>query len=379
MERYDAVIIGGGIAGSVCGRLLAERGARVLIAEKCETPRPKACSGIQHAYFERLIGLRLPRERLCANQIRRTEIHYPDGRVSAARYRMLNFMRDVVDDYLNQAAAEAGALFLDRCAYTGHSPTEGGVVVSLEGVSGPFSVEAEYLVDASGLRPAVRRRLRPSDFVAASTGATINYYIEGDGALDRQCLYQFWDLRWCNQMFAWVYSKTVRGAEYWVVGSGYDRDVAAHCEAFLEYVRKGYGLGGAVAWKEGYSTSLEFSSGNKVWLGEGRVLAIGDAAGLVDTSRGVGMDSAALSARLAASAIAAGLDGGSDALGTYAGLARRLVAQAKENKGNGIQRMGSNAELADFLRRDMPRAAFRLFFFGYANRFRSPERIELLP
>ena len=42
---YDFLIVGGGIAGSVCGRLLAERGFRCVILEREDGPFEKTCGG----------------------------------------------------------------------------------------------------------------------------------------------------------------------------------------------------------------------------------------------------------------------------------------------------------------------------------------------
>ena len=45
MKKYDVVIIGGSIAGSVTGRYLSEAGISTLIVEAARTPREKPCSG----------------------------------------------------------------------------------------------------------------------------------------------------------------------------------------------------------------------------------------------------------------------------------------------------------------------------------------------
>ncbi|MBC7323756.1 MAG: FAD-dependent monooxygenase, partial [Moorella sp. (in: Bacteria)] len=43
--KYDVIICGAGPAGSTCGRLLALRGAKVLILDKDRFPRYKPCGG----------------------------------------------------------------------------------------------------------------------------------------------------------------------------------------------------------------------------------------------------------------------------------------------------------------------------------------------
>jgi flavin-dependent dehydrogenase len=44
-DDYDAIIVGGGPAGSTCARFLARAGARVAIVDRAEFPRVKLCGG----------------------------------------------------------------------------------------------------------------------------------------------------------------------------------------------------------------------------------------------------------------------------------------------------------------------------------------------
>lgn len=64
MKAYDAMIIGGGISGSVCAKFSSMGGVKTLFVEKHRTPRHKACSGIQMDYFSRIIGEKFPRVKL---------------------------------------------------------------------------------------------------------------------------------------------------------------------------------------------------------------------------------------------------------------------------------------------------------------------------
>lgn len=379
MQTFDVVIIGGGIAGSVCAKFLARSSVKTLFVEKCRTPRPKACSGIQFGYFARIVGEKFPRDRLCHHQLRRVEIHRPDGSSVSIPFFMVSFMRDVFDDYLNHVAQDSGAIFWDECSYAGHEEMDDGVNVDLKLRDRTERVSCSYLIDASGLRPAVRGKLRPQDFRKTSSGGTINYYIEGSSDLDPRTLYQFWNLDWNNQMFAWVYNKTLDGRDLWVVGSGYDRDLKMHCESFLAFIRAKYNLNGAVVKTEGYSASLEFDSPNRVWLGQGRVMMVGDAAGLVDTARGVGMDAAALSGRLAAKAIVSARTGKRNAMDEYTRYARKMVDQTRRNQSGGIGTLGTNEALVDYLGTRMWTAGIHTAFNLVLNCFRQPESVTLLP
>ena len=45
MKHYDAIVVGGGPAGSTTAYRLAEQGASVLLADKAVFPRDKPCGG----------------------------------------------------------------------------------------------------------------------------------------------------------------------------------------------------------------------------------------------------------------------------------------------------------------------------------------------
>ena len=45
MKRYEAIVVGGGPAGSTTAYRLAEQGASVLLADKATFPRDKPCGG----------------------------------------------------------------------------------------------------------------------------------------------------------------------------------------------------------------------------------------------------------------------------------------------------------------------------------------------
>ena len=61
MEKYDVLVVGGGIAGSVAARFSAKHSLKTLLIEKFKTPRNKPCSGIWGApVFSTTYNERLP-------------------------------------------------------------------------------------------------------------------------------------------------------------------------------------------------------------------------------------------------------------------------------------------------------------------------------
>jgi len=377
MNIYDVTIIGGGIAGSIAAKYTAKNGLKTLLIEREKTPRDKACSGIQFPYFERIIGETIPQERLCNVILDKVKMYYPDGKSFGSNFKMISFMRKPFDDWLNQIALREGAEFRDECAFTDYKKNGENLTVSISHHGTPESITTRYLVDASGLNPVVRKMMRPQEFSQKSQGATINYYIEGTGDLDENTLYQFWNLDWNDAMFAWAYMKTLDdGKDYWVVGTGCNTGrVLDRQRLFYDFFKEEFGFHGVIVKREGYSHTIDLSSSERVWLGEENVLMVGDAAGLVDASRGVGMDSAALSGRLVARALVKG----DSVLEEYSELMQALVRQTVRNQGREIGVHGSNVELQKYLEKSMLRSGVGMIVQGFLNRIRPLHKMVMLP
>jgi len=182
-------------------------------------------------------------------------------------------------------------------------------------------------------------------------------------------------------MFAWVYNKTLNdGKDYWVVGTGYDKDIYARLDGFFEHVKELYQLKNVqIVKKEGYSSSMTFSDLDRIWLGERNFLMVGDAAGLIDLTRGVGMDSAALSGRLAAKAIGLAEKKGRLVADIYAREMKKLVKQTRQNQKSGIISFKSNQELQDYLDNGMLKMGTNMLLQRQLNRFRPGDRQVMMP
>jgi flavin-dependent dehydrogenase len=295
---------------------------------------------------------------------------------------MFNFMRKPFDSWLNQCAQRDGVEFIDACTFRGFEQENNRFLVHLQqNAEKVQQYTTQYLVDASGLRPVIRRLLRPHDFHRTSMGATVNYYIDGSGDFDPHTLYQFWNLDWNDAMFAWVYYKTLDdGKNYLVVGTGCNTgNIVDRQTQFYNYLTDEYHLHGDVIKKEGYSHQIDLSSQDRIWLGEGHILMVGDAAGLIDPVRGVGMDSAALSGRLAAHALVTVATKGGSVLEEYTRLMTKLVTQTRRNQHRSISRFSSNDALQRHLSRNMIKTGLHMLYQSFLNRFRSIHNLVMLP
>jgi geranylgeranyl reductase family protein len=169
-STYQAIVVGGGPAGSTTARLLAEAGCRVLLLDKAAFPRHKACSDyLNPAAVRELRDLGLMgalwAERPHPMQAMR--VHAPGGRMFQATFRdvepghvALGLTRYRLDHVLLQQAAAAGVEVRER-AHVRDLVLDGGRVVGVEFTSGGVreTVRAPIVIGADGHHSVVSRRL----------------------------------------------------------------------------------------------------------------------------------------------------------------------------------------------------------------------------
>jgi flavin-dependent dehydrogenase len=244
------------------------------------------------------------------------------------------------------------------------------------------TVRTKYVIDATGMRAVIRRQLRKeAGFQKGSNGATLNYYFTADGDLQPDTLYQFWNIEFNDAMFAWVYNKTLSdGQDYWVVGTAYKEDIYHRLDKFFDHVKELYHLRNVnIVKKEGYSASMVMQADQRIWLGERNFLMAGDAAGLIDVTRGVGMDAAALSGRLAAKAITLAEKENKPVIEVYSTLMKALVDQTHKNQHSGVASCATNAELQSYMLKGLGKMGLHLKLQEFLNQFRSAEHQVMLP
>jgi len=372
VNEYDVLVVGGGVAGSIAAKLAARNGLKTLLIEKAKTPRKKPCSGIQFSYFERLIGEKIPRESLCRNDLFKTEMMIPTGKIFRGRMPIFNFWRSTFDSWLNSLAVKAGAEFRDEVLLEEFQQDGKVINAKLASRNGFTEVRARYLIAADGLLSGIRKKLRPQDFVEKATSGAINFYFKGKTNLDPNTLYMFYNREFSNLMFAWVYMKD----DQWVIGSGGDPKPSEYAERFFDYIKHRFSLHGEVVRKEGFASPLK----SGVFPGVGNILIAGDAAGLVDLYRGVGMDNAAISGRLAVKAIMKSEKNGRGPCEVYEGLLRGMARKIHRNEARQQTMFATEESLEKSL------SPANLFIGGILmltatqlNRVLSPERMITLP
>ena len=177
MASYDALVIGGGPAGSTAALLLARSGRSVALVEKAAFPRRKVCGEYlapPAAAFLRSLGFPLRTE------VRRIAVWHHARTLQAplpAPYAA-TLAREELDSFLLEQAGAAGATVLQPLKAVSLERTQSGFLCRTAGAS----IEAKSIIAAHGswepgqLPTQERLAPRPSDLLAFKAhfhGATL--------------------------------------------------------------------------------------------------------------------------------------------------------------------------------------------------------------
>jgi len=317
----EAIVVGGGPAGSTMATALAEAGHRVLLLDKARFPRQKACSEYINPAGARILGEMGMLSEVMAAGAHRMEamlVHAPDGGCFTANYAKA----EAGQAALGLSRYRLDALLLDRARAAGVTVLEGGHVrdilqddgrvVGVEVTVGGTreQIRSPLVVGADGHNSVVSRTLGldVSFRWPDKTGLVAHY--RGVSGLDR-----FGEMHVGHGAYAGLAPLEEGLTNVAVVApvSAVERRTGS-VEAFFEeslrampeVARK---LGGAV--REGGIRGVgSMARRARQTVGDGFLL-IGDAASFLDPFTGEGIYEAMRAAQLAAPVASAALKAGS--------------------------------------------------------------------
>jgi geranylgeranyl reductase family protein len=292
VSRYDAIVVGAGPAGSTTAYRLARAGARVCMLDRATFPRDKPCGGgltlraVRELPFsvEPVVEDAVDRLELGLAYRRRFVKHADEPLILMTQRRRL-------DAFLaERAALEAGVEFRDGAKVT--SVSAGGSV----DVAGE-RLDADVVIGADGANGVSGRAAGPIPELGVALEGNVSHdHVDPARYRGRAVV----ELGVVPGGYAWVFPK----GDHVNVGVGGWGTEGPHLRERLAALCRAYGIDATrVTQLRGHRLPMRGARRRPV---DGRVLLVGDAAGLVDPLSGDGMYEAFVSGRLAAAAV---LDG----------------------------------------------------------------------
>lgn len=327
MDRYDVVVVGAGPGGATAALWVARAGARVALLDRQAFPRFKTCGGGVVLRARRLL---LPDitpvvERSAATArffLADAGLHFV-ARSETADPLISLTRRDRLDELLATAAQGAGARFLAPCRVTGLTQRDRDVLLTTD--QGP--ILTEFVVGADGALSDVARLggWMANPYLAPALECEVPV---DTASLPDPCTEPRFEIGNVAEGYAWVFPK----AAHWSVGvvsahRGY-HDLAAELERHL--ARAGLaGVAGSV--RHGFVIPVRPRPGPPA---RGRILLVGDAAGLADPVAVEGITHAVQSGMLAGQSIVEARGDADRAQGTYAEALRSdLLGELRIGRG----------------------------------------------
>jgi geranylgeranyl reductase family protein len=329
--RYDLVVVGAGPAGAMAAATAARAGLRVALLEKLPLPRHKPCGGgmpvpVRQELLpwppEAVVDTRVRwmRHSWCFREALEAPVD-PPGTPEHESRGLWMVQRPRFDAALVQQAVAAGAELWQGHAFEGLEHGEGGLLLRVrrrpgaDRTAGWLQISTHQLIGADGAAGAVARsvglRLRPR--IALALELEVPHRWDPADRLLRPDLLHL-DYGVLRRGYAWVFPK----ADHLNIGAGLfharHRDVRRDPGARqrIGAAIDGYAAALGVdqqrlAGLRAHAHPLPFWDGPEpLHTADGRVLLVGDAAGLINPLFGDGLFHAIRSGRLAGEAVASG-------------------------------------------------------------------------
>ncbi len=327
MTRCDALIVGGGPAGSTCARALRLAGWNVIVVDRARFPRDKVCAGWLTPHVFRAIDLE-PADYKATGLTLQEITSFRTGLIGR---RLVETQYGAVVSYAIRRC-EFDTFLLRRA---GVSLREGTSVGTLERKNGSWivngEIEALVLIGAGGhFCPVARHISSASEKSQPVVAKEAEFKL---GGTDAQRVSETPELLFCQDLDG--YGWCVRKGDYLNVGIGRrgNGDFSSHVRSFMEFLSS---TGRAPKVDEPKWRGHAYHAagvGPRPLISDG-LLLVGDAAGLAYPESGEGIRPAVESGRLAADVlIRAGGRHAADDLQPYAEGIRRMHPPAARTRG----------------------------------------------
>jgi geranylgeranyl reductase family protein len=310
---YDVLVVGAGPAGSAAAIKCAEEGLSTLLIDRAALGRHKPCAGILPTvatYVLDELGLELSSTVL--SEPSELGIFYvpPSGRASGGElknYRVFNLERDFFDRWLVEKAVEAGVHLQTETTLLTLNQRE-QVEAALKTGNSVSKVKVGYVVGADGAHSTVRRYLE-GEHKQQTVLTVMQEYWEGGGEFGNY----FYTI--LNTKITPTYGYLLKKRGNLIVGTGSTepKQAVTSLRSLKDWLGKEFDFKPIVLKKR----EVGFLPYGDCYLGCGKILLVGDAAGLCNRFSGEGIRFALESGIAAAEAIKKAENGDMAALEVY--------------------------------------------------------------
>jgi len=192
-KTYEAIVVGAGPAGSVCGYTLAKSNKRVLIIDKEKFPRPKLCAGMLTEKSIKMLKTvfgRINWDEIIDSSYNTFEIYHRQygfiNRGISSRNKLYLVDRRIFDNFLLQKAIQAGCDFQQKN------------IIDLK------DLKADLIIGADGANSVVRRSFTPE---INRRDYSLALEIEAEKSAIEEIKYPRIYFGYVNYGYAWVFPR----------------------------------------------------------------------------------------------------------------------------------------------------------------------------
>ncbi len=316
---HQVIIVGAGPGGAYLAYLLANNGLDVLVIEKEQLPRHKPCGGGLTPKVIKLLDFDLSPviEDVIYSLVLTRRLNDP-VKINTEKPIVFMTSRDKFDAYLLERARSAGARVLENTRIDRMQQNSACVTVA----SGDTEWQGSILAGADGAQGIVGRTLGLNRNYKIAKALEIHVPLPPNHMKSYRGAVKV-DYGLVPSGYAWIFPKTDNLSMGVGTINSRTKGLANHLTGLVQ--AEGITAEAAAVTKRGWTIPLNLSMGD---LHNGRVLLIGDAAGLANGFTGEGIYQALLSASMAAEVIIEQIKQPSPALHKYsASIKEKLLKE----------------------------------------------------